>query len=165
MKRTVLVVAMISIVTTSLVAAPDAVTEPSEAAAAGHAAAPSDTSPDGIPPSIHAARTAVEADPTSAPARLALGKAIGEVLRADPMQGVRFAAEMLDSLKQAIELDPMLVEAYHWLAGYYLNAPPIAGGSVDLAEQTVSKLAEIDPASAQGWLEQIEARRGASGPN
>ena len=73
--------------------------------------------------------------------------------------GALYAGEMLDSLKTALELDPRLVETYHWLAGYYMNAPPIAGGSLDEAEAIAQRLAAVDKDSGRALLAQVEARR------
>ncbi len=70
---------------------------------------------------------------------------------------------MLQSLTKAVELDPHLAEAYHWLVGYYLNAPPIAGGSVAKASEIAQRLAEFDPTGAQELFAQIAARE--SGPD
>jgi len=104
---------------------------------------------------IPAARSAVAVAPASGAARLALAKALGAAIDADPSAGPRYAFEMRESLTTAIELDPELVEAYHWLVGYYLSAPPIAGGSASKATEVARRLAEIDPAGAQALLERI----------
>ena len=107
---------------------------------------------------IDQARQTVAADPESAEARVALAMTLGEAINADPANGPRFAFEMLGSLEKAIELDPTLPAAYHGLVGYYLNAPPIAGGSVEKAEETARKLAELDPEAGNALLTQIAAR-------
>ncbi len=113
---------------------------------------------------IAEARQAVEAEPASAPARLELARRIGAAINADPANGPRYAFEMRAALEKAIELDPHLGEAYHWLVGYYLNAPPIAGGSTEKAEETARRLAEFDPDGAAPLLARIAARRDAAGP-
>jgi len=104
----------------------------------------------------------VAAEPSNAAARLTLARALGAAIDADPANGPRYAFEMLDSLTTAIALDPHLSEAYHWLVGYYLNAPPIAGGSIDKASEVAGRLAEFDAAGAQTLIAQIEAQRTAS---
>jgi hypothetical protein len=110
-----------------------------------------------VPGTIRSARSAVAADPRSAEAHLRLAQAIGERLQADPMgEGPRFAGEMLKSLRTAIDLDPSMTEAYHWLVGYYLNAPPIAGGSVEQAEKTARMLAEANPDAGRQLLALVE---------
>ena len=107
------------------------------------------------------ARHAVAESPADANAHLALAKALGGAINSDPMNGPIYAGEMYRSLKKSIELDPHLAEAYHWLVGYFLNAPPIAGGSVALAEETARRLAEFAPESAAPLLEEIAARKAA----
>lgn len=118
-----------------------------------------------VPESIEVARAAVAADNKDARAHLQLGQAIGAVLQADPMQGVAYAAEMLKALQTALDLDPEMPEAYHWLAGYYLNAPPIAGGSVDRAKEIARRLAKIDSDEGARLLAQIEQHGESSGSN
>lgn len=116
-----------------------------------------------IPAAILEARSSVAAAPANGAAHLQLAQALGAEIEREPMQsGALYAGEMLRSLRTAIELDPQLVEAYHWLAGYYMNAPPIAGGSLDEAEATARKLATIDENGAAALLAQVEARRGSN---
>ena len=120
---------------------------------------------DGTPQSIRQARGAVAADPTSARAHLELGMVIGQLLQSDPINmGPRYAAEMLKALQTAVELNPSIPEAYHWLAGYYLNAPPIAGGSMDKAEQLARRLAEFDPDGGAELLAAVEKARDGQSP-
>ncbi len=126
-----------------------------------------ESQPGGAPAAVDPiaeARGAVEAEPASALARLELARRIGAAINADPANGPRYAFEMRAALEKAIELDPHLGEAYHWLVGYYLNAPPIAGGSAEKAEETARRLAEFDPEGAAPLLDAIAARRQASGP-
>jgi hypothetical protein len=109
---------------------------------------------------VAAARRAVTENPADGRARLKLARALGAEIRRDSAaNGPRYAFEMLEALQKAVELDPRLVEAYHWLAGYYLEAPPIAGGSLDKAEEVARRLAELDPESARALRSRIEARR------
>lgn len=106
------------------------------------------------------ARSGIATNPDSGRAHLQLAQVLGAEIERDPMtSGAMYAGEMLGSLQKALELDPELVDAYHWLAGYYMNAPPIAGGSLDKAEATALKLAAIDENSAAGLLAQVEERR------
>jgi hypothetical protein len=120
-----------------------------------------ETAPDPNDP-IAAARSAVNASPGDANARLALARALGDAINGDPANGPLHAFEMLQSLTTAVELDPHLAEAYHWLVGYYLNAPPIAGGSVAKASEVAHQLAEFDPNGAQQLFDQIAAREGSA---
>ena len=97
-----------------------------------------------VPAAILEARATVAGSPDSGSAHLQLAQALGAEIQRDPMSaGALYAGEMLNSLKKALELDPQLVEAYHWLAGYYMNAPPIAGGSLDKAAATAQEAGGI----------------------
>ncbi len=122
-----------------------------------------DAGPDRLPTSpIEQARQSLAASPESAEAHLALARLLGDAIREDSANGPRFAFEMLSSLQKAIELDPSLAEAYHWLVGYYMNAPPIAGGSLDRAEETARRLMPFDPQGSRALLAEIDARRAGS---
>ncbi len=118
-----------------------------------------------VPVAIEEARAAVTADRENARAHLQLGQAIGDVLLANPMQGMYYAAEMLKALQSAVDLDPEMSEAYHCLAGYYLNAPPMAGGSVDRAKEIARRLEKIDTDAGARLLAQIEQHGESSGSN
>ena len=111
---------------------------------------------------ISRARQMLAKSPDDANAHLALAKALGDAINSDPMKGPIYAGEMYRSLKMSIELDPHLAEAYHWLVGYFLNAPPIAGGSLAMAEETARKLAEFDAEGAAPLLAEIAARKTTS---
>jgi len=102
-------------------------------------------------------RASVAAEPENAHHHLALAKVLGGEMERDPATGPRYAFEMKQSLERAIELDPKLVEAYHWLVGYYLEAPPIAGGSLEAARATAMKLNAFAPEAAAGLLQRIDA--------
>jgi hypothetical protein len=112
-------------------------------------------------PIAMARRRVVEA-PDDARAHLGLAQALGGAINRDPASGPLYAFEMLAALERSIELDPELGEAYHWLVGYYLSAPPIAGGSVDKAEEIARRLAEFDPQGGEALLAQVASRRGES---
>ncbi|MCP4205104.1 MAG: hypothetical protein GY769_24610 [bacterium] len=114
---------------------------------------------------IELARLAVAESPQEANARLALGRALGQAIRENPADGPRYAFEMLSSLQAAVALDPGLAEAYHYLVGYYLTAPPIAGGSVDKAEEAARALSELDPQGGEKLLEQVVAHRQKHAPS
>lgn len=111
---------------------------------------------------IESARQAVAAAPDNAEARVALAMALRDAIADNPANGPRYAFEMLAALRRAIELDPHLTAAYHGLVGYYLNAPPIAGGSLEKAAETARRLAELDSEAGRALLEQIAARQAGS---
>jgi Tfp pilus assembly protein PilF len=54
------------------------------------------------------------------------------------------APKLKQELEKTIELDPQHVEAKIFLASYYLNAPPIAGGSVKKAEELAADIKLLD---------------------
>ncbi len=110
---------------------------------------------------IAAARERTREEPGNGEAWLALAEQLGAAINEDPSNGPRYAFEMLDALQRSLAADPTLVEAYHWLVGYYLSAPPIAGGSVDRARETAEALAAFDAVSAAVLFEQIEAAASA----
>jgi hypothetical protein len=112
---------------------------------------------------IAAARKSVAANADDGNAHLQLAQALGTAMQKDPALGMQYAGDMLNSLKKAIELDPSLTEAYEWLAGYYLNAPPIAGGSVVEAEKVARQLLEIDADRGHALLGMIEQRKASGG--
>ena len=58
--------------------------------------------------------------------------------------------------RTAADLDPAMPDTYPWLVGYYLNTPPIAGGSLDEAERFARKLAELDPQAGAEQLALVE---------
>ena len=112
---------------------------------------------------IALARRAVAQRPDDAEAQLELARRLGAAINDDPANGPRYAFEMLRALTTAVDLDPQLVEAYHYLVGYYLSAPPIAGGSIERAEETAQALAELDPDGATSLLAMIAERRRTDG--
>ena len=110
---------------------------------------------------ISQARRALAESPDDANVHLALAKALGAAINSDPANGPIYAGEMYRSLKKSIELDPKLAEAYHWLVGYFMNAPEITGGSLVMAEETARKLAEFDAEGAAPLLAEIASRKAA----
>ena len=111
---------------------------------------------------ISLTRKAIATSPEDAQAHLSLAQALGAAINSDPANGPIYAGEMYRALKKSIELDPKLAEAYHWLVGYYLNAPSIAGGSIIMAEETARQLAEFDAEGAAALLEEIASRKTAA---
>jgi hypothetical protein len=114
----------------------------------------------GDPDAIARARDKVTTEPANGVAHLELARVLGHAIQEDgAVNGPLYSFEMLRSLETAIELDPALQEAYQWLVGYYMNAPAIAGGSIDKAIETARRLEDRSPASSKALLAQIEAGR------
>ena len=61
------------------------------------------------------------------------------------MEKGRYSQLMIKHLNRAIELDTENVEARATLAGFYAQAPPIAGGNIDKARQQIEIIKTIDP--------------------
>jgi hypothetical protein len=76
------------------------------------------------------------------------------------MQMAAYAQEMYSALQTAVELDPTLPDAHYGLAQYYLNAPPVAGGSLESAEAEARTLDELGSPLGEVIAAQVDARRG-----
>ena len=111
---------------------------------------------------IEEARRAVAAAPDSADARMQLAQALIARFETHPAEAPMLAGEMLGALKKAHALDPKRPDAYHGLIGYYLNAPPIAGGSVEEAKKLADKLAAINPEQGAVAHRTIESHQAAA---
>jgi hypothetical protein len=128
---------------------------------ATHGDAPPPTAGD-VPPAVSAARRRVETEPQSATAQLVLAQAlVGALEAAPPERRAMYAIEMYGALQKAVALDPKLPEARYALAQYHLEAPPIAGGSLELAAKQADVLAELGSPLAEIVRAQIDVRRGA----
>ena len=115
------------------------------------------------PDPIALAREHVAADPGNGAVYLDLARVLGSAIQQDTAaNGPRYSFEMLGALEKAIELEPELEEAYHWLVGYYTNAPAIAGGSIDKAVKTARQLESFNPTRGKALLAQIEAGQAGS---
>ncbi len=113
------------------------------------------------PVEIANARAAARLRPQDAEAHLALGRALADAIEdAPPPKMVGYAQEMLGSFRRAVELDPDLADARYALAQYYLNAPPIAGGSLEAAADEAGELARLESPLAEVVRAQIEAKQG-----
>ncbi len=110
------------------------------------------------------ARAQAAAAPSDITAQLALARLLLNAIAADPMAGgPRYGFELKEVLEHAVTIEPPAPEAFEWLAGYYLNAPPIAGGSLDKAEAVAAKLAAFDAAAAARVRARIAAARSKDG--
>ena len=107
------------------------------------------------------ARRTVAENAEDAGAQMALANALIERIGSHPSEAPMLAGELLTTLQRALELDPSRPDVYQGLIGYYLNAPPIAGGSVDKAEAMAQRLVDVDQAAGEAALAQVAARREA----
>ncbi len=58
-------------------------------------------------------------------------------------------------IDKAVELDPANVDARLFLAGFYMNAPPIAGGSMEKAKEQAELLLEYDEFRGQLFMAEL----------
>jgi tetratricopeptide (TPR) repeat protein len=95
---------------------------------------------------VDAARKAVDFGPDNARAYYWLGNAYGtRIGRVGMLSQAMMAPKLRDAFERAVELDPDLHDARSSLVEYYLQAPAIAGGSVDKARAQAAELARRDP--------------------
>lgn len=95
---------------------------------------------------IEAAERAVELGPTHALAHYWLGNALGQRIgQVGMLRQAAMAPKLRDAFERALELDPAIHEARLNLMEFYLQAPAIAGGSLDKARAHAIELARRDP--------------------
>lgn len=95
---------------------------------------------------VDAAERAVSLGPDHAQAHYWLGNAYGQRLgQVGMLRQAVLAPKLRDAFLRALELDPEIHEARLNLMEYYLQAPAIAGGSVDKARAQAAELARRDP--------------------
>ncbi len=116
---------------------------------------------DDDPVEVRNARARVLSTPDDAEAHLQLAQALAQAINSAPQAKVPgYAMEMLSSYQKAAQLDPTSVDAHFGLAQYYLNAPPIAGGSLESAGKEAAVLTELESPMGEIVLAQIEAKQG-----
>lgn len=127
-----------------------------EAAGASGGGGPADD-----PIDVRNARVRVSAARDDAAAHLSLAAALAENIESAPQARVPvYAVEMMTSYQTAARLAPESVEAHFGLAQYYLNAPPIAGGSLEEAAKKAATLGELQSPLGEVVLAQIDIKRG-----
>ncbi|ANM28484.1 hypothetical protein ABI59_00850 [Acidobacteria bacterium Mor1] len=112
-------------------------------------------------PAIRSARAAIAAHPEAAQPRVDLAAALLDAMQEDPAKAPLYAGEVLRELRTAVELDDKHAGAWTYLAGYYLNAPPIAGGSLEKAADAAERAVALDSQAAEGMLAEIRRRAGS----
>lgn len=65
------------------------------------------------------------------------------------------AGRVIDHLKTAVHLDPNLLKARISLIQFYINAPPIGGGSLKKARQHIEVIQKTNPAHAHALTAQV----------
>jgi tetratricopeptide (TPR) repeat protein len=96
---------------------------------------------------------AVELNEASSEYRGWLGRAYIEKLQTVSMfEKGMLAGRALENLQKAVDLDPSNVMARMTLAGYYLNAPGIAGGSKKKAREQIVEIVKYEPVEGNALL-------------
>jgi tetratricopeptide (TPR) repeat protein len=100
---------------------------------------------------IDAGEKAVGLSPKNAQAHYWLGNALGSRIGQVGMLGkMSIAPKLHDAFEQAVKLDPSLSDARNSLIQFYLQAPSVAGGSVDKAKAQAAAMAKYDRATSLG---------------
>ena len=95
---------------------------------------------------------AIELDPENASLHTRLaGAFVKRIDEVNFMMKGMIAGQMLKAYQTSVEVDPDHLEGYIGLCRYYLNAPPIAGGSADKAEIYAKEVHARLP-----WLGEVE---------
>lgn len=95
---------------------------------------------------VDAAEEAVDLAPASAQAHYWLGNAYGNRIgQVGMLSKATMAPRLRDAFETAVKLDPQLHDARGSLVEFYLQAPAIAGGSVDKARAQAAELDRRDP--------------------
>jgi tetratricopeptide (TPR) repeat protein len=95
---------------------------------------------------IEAGEKTVKELPESSEAHLCLGRAYGQKARnASIFSQMGLARKCKAEFEKAVALDPKSVDARYDLLTFHVNAPGIAGGSLDKAREQAAEIARLDP--------------------
>jgi len=107
---------------------------------------------------LASAERAVELAPDVGLAHFVLARALARKLQTGgKITALRRLGDYKDALARAVELDPSNVAARVQQAAFYVKAPGIVGGDVDVARELAGQLESADPAAA-AWI-RVEALR------
>ena len=98
--------------------------------------------------------TALELAPDNAEVQFTCGRIMGRQAGEAIFSALSYAKKSLACFERAVALQPDQPRYQSGLMIYYLSAPPIAGGSRDLAWAQVDVIADIDP--LQGVLAKLD---------
>ena len=102
---------------------------------------------------------AVALDTTNSNYYFQLGMAYNLKLnKVEMMEKLTYAGKMVDAWKKAVELDSKNLQARQGLIGFYLNAPPIAGGSLEKAKEQANEVIKFKPMFGNTILAQVYAK-------
>ncbi len=101
-------------------------------------------------------KKAVALDETNADFHFWLAQAYAVKLQsASFMEQGAIAPAFKEELDKAVELNPQHVMARIYLASFYLNAPPIAGGSTAKAAEQAEEILKLDPKQGHQLMAQV----------
>ncbi len=102
---------------------------------------------------------AVKTNAQSAEHHLWLANALREAVQnVSALRRPFLAPRMREEYERAVALDPALLEARHWLAMFYSNAPALFGGGMEKAREQAEAIAKVDLVRGQTDLAQIAER-------
>ena len=111
--------------------------------------------------SIDHAKKAVRDLPTSSEAHYVYAQALRRKISKNPMFAMANTGRYMQNLDKAIELDRTNYGAWQEKIGFLLNAPPIAGGSVEKARALADELVELDQISGLASIARIHGKNKA----
>ena len=104
---------------------------------------------------------AIAADPANAPLMTDYAQALTvRINEFNFMAKGMIAGKMLKAYKTSVEIDPNHIVGWIGLSRYYLNAPPIAGGSADKAETYAKEILARVPFLGNVEMGLVEEKRG-----
>ena len=104
---------------------------------------------------------AIAADPANAPLMTDYAQALNvRINEFNFMAKGMIAGKMLKAYKTSVEIDPNHIVGWIGLSRYYLNAPPIAGGSADKAETYAKEILARVPFLGNVEMGLVEEKRG-----
>lgn len=104
---------------------------------------------------------AIEANPNDAELQTMYARALGvRINEVNFMTKGMIAGKMLTAYKKSVEIDPNHIEGWIGLCRYHLNAPPIAGGSADKAEEYASEVMKLMPFLGHVEMGLVAEKRG-----
>jgi Tfp pilus assembly protein PilF len=107
---------------------------------------------------------AVELSPDSAEYQYALGNIYGiQAQNASVFSRLSYAGKVKDQWIKAVELRPKEIRYRRALMGYYVQAPGIAGGSIDKAREQASEIVKLDPYQGHLAMADVEDGDGENG--
>lgn len=116
---------------------------------------------DEVDAAIERFATAAAARPEISAFHRWLGEAYVEKIDAvNAFAKLALAKKAIAALEKAVELAPTDLDARDSLVGFYVNAPPIAGGSKEKAAAQVAELKELDPAKGNALQGRLHFNEG-----